>query len=184
MVSGLGKYCLQPIFFVCVRQKNSQAYALAYTLSSSLNRSLNLVVLFGNFFKCRHCKIAWAFWDQIQQDKNGFHLSLHVAVGNAEEEKYYETFYTLKLTLGPIDIAKNVNRADFKISILYIDFYGLLRFAREIESILLKYLNLMRRSEKQGVRSTTYYDFFDKSIYFLYSATFRVKTSAHLQAVR
>ena len=70
MVSGLGKYCLQPIFFVCVRQKNSQAYALAYTLSSSLNRSLYLVVLFGNFFKCRHCKIAWAFWDQIQQDNN------------------------------------------------------------------------------------------------------------------
>ena len=38
--------------------------------------------------------------------------------------------------------------------------------------------------EQQSVRSTTYYDFFffDKSIYFLYSATFRTKTSAHLQA--
>lgn len=77
--------------------------------------------------------------------KHGFHLSLHVAVGNAEEEKYYETFYTLKLTLGPIGIAKNVNRADFKLSILYIDFYGLLRFVREIESILLKYVNVMSR---------------------------------------
>ena len=37
---------------------------------------------------------------------------------------------------------------------------------------------------QQGVRSTTYYDFFKKSIYFLHSAMFRAKTSAHLQAVR
>ena len=35
---------------------------------------------------------------------------------------------------------------------------------------------------QQGVRSTTY-DFFDKSIYFLYRAMFWAKTSADLQAV-
>ena len=43
-------------------------------------------------------------------------------------------------------------------------FFGGIFFERSVVNHL-KY--------QQGVRSTTYYDFFDKSIYFLYSATFR-----------
>ena len=135
-------------FFFCVYAK--KILKRMHLRTHCLRRwSLFVVVLFGDFFKGRHCKIAWAFWDQIQQDNNftkaWFPLESACRVGNAEEEKYYETFYTL--TLGPIGIAKNVNRADFKLSILYIDFYGLLRFVREIESILLKYVNVMSRWE-------------------------------------
>lgn len=56
-------------FCVCTPKKFSSV-CICVRIVFVADRSLYLVVLFGDFFKGRHCKIAWAFWDQIQQDNN------------------------------------------------------------------------------------------------------------------
>ena len=48
--------------------------------------------------------------------KSGFHLSPHTASKNTKEENCYETFHTFKISLGPLNIVKSVNKSDFKIS--------------------------------------------------------------------
>ena len=48
--------------------------------------------------------------------KHSFYLSLRAATRNSEEKKCYETFHTVKLSLGALHLVKNVNRSDLIIS--------------------------------------------------------------------
>lgn len=48
--------------------------------------------------------------------KCGLHVIPHEALGNTKEGKCYETFHTFKLSLGWLNLLKNVNRSDYKIS--------------------------------------------------------------------
>ena len=53
--------------------------------------------------------------ETIISPKRSFHLSLYVALVNADEKKCYETFHTFKLSLGSLNLVMNVNRSDFNI---------------------------------------------------------------------
>ena len=105
--------CVNPIFLWTF--KISQVYVFVYALSPSpINLCISYLFKWKYFFftieienylrlSCFKLKVI------IISLKPGFLSTPLAAQGNAEEEKRYEDFRTFRLSLTPLNLAKNVN---------------------------------------------------------------------------
>ena len=91
-------------FFFSFTSRISRAYTFIYTSFHRL-RLFVFSTCFNEetFFHDRNRKIT-----RNMSHEHGFHLSPHTAPVHTKEEKCYETFYTFKLPLGPLNLARTL----------------------------------------------------------------------------